>query len=146
METQNKVFINRKFNCAASDLFEWLIQPGLIAKWFGPKHWSVGAVQTDTRIGGKYSIELIKSDSQKFFVVGEYLEINAPNTLVFSFQYQGSSSNPPDSTIKINITELSETKSQLSFTQDFVSTPPDFHKRTEAWEAMFQLLESLINS
>lgn len=144
MTTQNKIYIERQFNCSPAKLFEWLVQPKRIAQWFGPRHLSVGKVQTDVRVGGKYSIELHEQNRPPVSIVGEYLEINAPNTLVFSLRYQGVATTPPESLVKMKITNMSEGVSRLLFTQEFVSMPADMDRRTEAWVHMFRLLEKLI--
>lgn len=144
MATQNKIYIKRQFNCSPAKLFDWLVQPNLIAQWFGPKHLSVESVQTDLRVGGQYAIALLKPDQQQLTIAGEYLEIKAPNSLVFSLQYQGLPSTPPDSIVKMDISALAEGVSQLLFTQEFVTLPLDMDRRTAAWEYMFQLLEGLL--
>ena len=144
METANKIFINRKFNCSASQLFDWLVQPSLIAQWFGPKHLSTGEVQTDIQVGGDYSIELKKSNDQNFFIEGTYIEINAPDLLVFTLHYQGLASPPPSSTVKIKLEGLNPNQSLLTLNQDFEHTPSDMDSRTKAWEHMFQLLANLV--
>ncbi len=141
MEVANKIFINRKFNCLATELFDWLVRPELIAKWFGPKHLSVGIVKTNLRIGGKYSIELKKSDDKSFFIEGEYIEIDAPNKLIFSFRYRGLPFQPPDSIVKIDIKSISDSETHLSLVQDFVTVPSDIENRTRSWEYMFGVLE-----
>ena len=145
METANKIFINRKFNCSASQLFDWLVKPSLIVQWFGPKHLSIGAVQTDLQLGGNYSIELLKPNDQNFFIKGKYIEINAPDLLVFTFQYIGLSIAPPNSIVKIKIEELNQNESLLTLTQDFEHTPSDMDSRTKAWEHMFLILANQIN-
>ncbi len=133
----NKVFIQRKFKCSAATLFDWMIRAELIAQWFGPKNWTVGEVVIEPKTGGKYSIELRNNDKY-FFVVGEYKEIKAPHTLVFSLEYRDYHLNPPYSIVNINIRALSENESMLSFIQDFETIPDDFEKRAEAWKYMLQ--------
>ena len=146
METYNKVFVSRRFNCSKSELFDWLVQPELITRWFGPKQLSIGSVQTDIRIGGKYSIELKKSGDENFFIEGEYVEVNVPDELAFTFQYRGLAASPPKSIVKIKLEELAENKSLLSLTQDFEFTPSDINSRTKSWEHMFQTLEQQIKT
>ena len=146
METRNKVFVKRNFACSVSDLFNWLVQPELIAKWFGPKHYQVGVVYTDLQVGGRYSIELKKSDRQNFTVEGEYLEVNAPHNLSFTFQYKGLPSRSPKSVVKIQIAEVTPQESSLSLVQDFEWVPSNMEARTEAWEYMLQLLDDNISS
>jgi len=144
MEVANKIFINRKFNCSSTELFDWLVRPELIAKWSGPKHLSVGMVESDLRIGGKYSIELIKSDDQNFFIEGKYIELKEPTKLVFSFRYRGLPSQPPDSIVKITIKSTSDSEAHLFLVQDFVTVPADMENRTKSWEYMFGVLEEEI--
>ena len=55
METYNKVFVSRRFNCSKSELFDWLVRPELITKWFGPKQLSIGSVQTGKVSDGSHS-------------------------------------------------------------------------------------------
>lgn len=140
METLNKIFVKRKFNCSANDLFNWLSQPELIVQWFGPKHLSVDLVNTDIRLGGKYSIQLTKPNNKHFFIQGTYLEIDRPFSLVFSFRYEGLPSSPPESIVKISIEAISEDESQLFLSQNFVSLPVDMENRKKSWEYMFEVL------
>lgn len=146
MEMPNKIFINRRFKCSKSELFDWLVQPDLITKWFGPKHLSIGTVKMDVRIGGKYSFELKKSHDQNFFIEGKYIEVNTPDALVFTLEYRGLTASPPKSIVKIKFKELSGNESFLSLTQDFELIPSDMSKRAKAWEYMLQTLEEQINA
>lgn len=142
METANTIYINRKFNCPKLELFEWLTKPQLIAQWFGPKRLSVGHVQTDLKIGGEYRIELLKADGQHFFILGAYQKISRPDQLVFSFKYEGLSSAPPESLVKITIEEITPKQSHLYLMQEFKTIPTDMESRTAAWNAMFSELEN----
>ena len=144
METVNKIIVSRKFNCPPAELFDWLIQPGLIVQWFGPKHLSIGAVQTDIRVDGNYSIELINADQKSFYIKGKYIEISKPAYLVFTFQYFGLPSAPPDSLVKIKLEKIAQNQSLLTLIQDFKHTPSDMDSRTKAWEQMLQNLEIVI--
>lgn len=144
METVNKIYIKRDFACNPNELFRYLIQPDLIAKWFGPKHTVVGAVSMDVRVNGSYSIELIKPDNKNFFIVGSYIEIDKPSRLVFSFQYQGLPSSPPESRVEITIKADGSGNSKLLLTQQFEVMPADMENRTVAWNNMLTKLGSLI--
>ncbi|MEO9802608.1 MAG: SRPBCC domain-containing protein [Reichenbachiella sp.] len=144
MEHPNKVYVNRKFNCSATQLFDWLIKPELIAQWFGPKDWSVENIQTDVKVGGQFSIELRRSDSRKFFLKGKYIEIKPPTNLVFSFHYIGLSPAPPDSMITIRFKQLAPNESQLFLTQEFESMPQDMATRIAAWQHMLETLGQLV--
>lgn len=145
MISPNKVYVNRLFNCATSDLFKWLVKPELIIQWFGPNQLFVVNVKTDVRVGGKYSIELKKNSSLNFFITGEYMKIASPYELEYTSLYEGLSNTPPQSTINIKIEELPNSQSQLFLVQEFELIPSDMAKRTKAWEHMFDTLRKNID-
>ncbi|MGI9542370.1 MAG: SRPBCC family protein [Cyclobacteriaceae bacterium] len=145
MQSGNSVFVSRRFNCSVGELFDWLVQPRLIAQWFGPKLWSVKRVHTDIRVGGRYSIELTKPDNQNFFIEGEYSEINAPYSISFTLMYIGLSSTPPKSVVKIKLEGITPNESLLTLTQEFEHLPSDLEHRTKAWEHMLKMLSKLLH-
>ncbi len=144
MKVQNNIYLNRRFNCPASELFEWLVQAELIAKWFGPQGFSVKTAQTAVAVGGKYSIELVKHDQTGFTVKGEYIKVNRPRNLEFSLYYEGLANKPPKSIVSIQLIELSPRESELIFSQKFEFTPSDIENRAAAWEYMFGVLKEQI--
>ena len=146
MTTQNKIYVNRKFNCAQSTLFEWLTNPQLIAQWFGPKQLTIGKVESDVQIGGNYSIELQKPNGQNIYIEGEYLELNSPENLTYTFVYRGMPTPPPDSTVKIILESISEKETQLNLIQEFVVAPSNMENRTENWNRMFTLLNEKVSA
>ncbi len=143
MIEKHKVFINRTFNCSVHDLFQWLIEPKLIAMWFGPKNLTVGAVESNPVVSGEYSIELIKPDGSHFFIKGEYIEIDKPSKLAFSFNYIGLKNAAPESVVHMNLEAVTNEKSSLSFVQQFELEPHDMETRTETWNMMFGKLSEL---
>ncbi|NQY08864.1 MAG: SRPBCC domain-containing protein [Flavobacteriales bacterium] len=144
MKTSNTVYVSREFNCTKSKLFEWITQPDLISKWFGPKHLSVKNVTNELRVNGNYNIEMIKPDGSTFIIGGKYLEIEEPNKLKFSFAYVGLAETPPESTVEIILEEINATQTKLSLIQKFETVPADMENRTKAWEGMFFKLTGLI--
>ncbi len=141
---QSKVVVNRVFNCSSSDLFNWLIQPELLAQWFGPRQLKVGEVSVDLRVGGELSVELIKPMGDRFLIKGLYTRIEAPNLLVYDYGYEGLESAPPDSTVTIKINDLGIGKCELNLTQEINQAADEMSDREAAWNGMFNHLEELI--
>ncbi len=140
MEQINSVYVNRKFNCSVERLFEWMVEPTLICQWFGPQNIRLINADIDLNIGGKLCFELEKPNGERFFIAGEYLEIESPNKLQFSFAYRGLPNSPPASIVIITISPIDSNIAQLSLVQKFSSTPKDIARRTEAWKNMFNRL------
>ena len=135
------MYLNRVFNCSVEALFQWMVDPVLLAQWFGPKHLAVGQIENVLEEGGPYRIELRKVNENSFFIEGEYLKIKKPHQLVFSYHYRGLKNPPPDSIVEISLLPLGDKQTKLSLIQRFSSVPLDLDTRTQAWEYMFSILE-----
>ncbi len=143
MTSKNKVYVQRTFKCNQRELFEWLTKPELIAQWFGPEGFSVGEVKCDLVTGGSYSIDL-KSDRTSFTVTGEYIEIEAPKLLSFSYRYIGVEGRPP-STVTFKVSKIDDGNSELHMVQEFEIETPDFATRSKAWNFMLDRLVNLVS-
>ncbi|MEK6155294.1 SRPBCC domain-containing protein [Flavobacteriaceae bacterium 3-367] len=144
--TVNNIYVDRVFKCSVRELFNWITEPKLLAKWFGPQHVSVGHVTANVKVGGSYQIELLKSHGGCFLIEGDYLEIERPYKLRFSFKYKGIKNPPPDSMVKITIKEIDSSTSNLSLVQEFETTPPDMENRTKAWRHMLGRLSKEVKA
>lgn len=86
--------IERTFEASQEDVFNAFTQPEIMSQWFHPFPKGKSKVEADFRVGGKYRIEMqpetdIEPDEacseNEFVHYGEYLEIDEPNRLVFSW-------------------------------------------------------------
>ena len=146
MESPNKVYLSREFNCSPQHLFDWLIKPERIAQWFGPKHLKAGKIHIDARVGGKYAVELWRPDGTSVIVEGVYREIDPPHHLIFDLQYQTQTGSAPPSLVSFHLEQIEENKTRLSLVQSFETIPLDMPLRTQAWEHMLGELERLTGS
>ncbi len=144
MGSDNKVYVERMFECAPEALFEWLTKPELIAQWFGPEGFSTGRIKNTIEEGGSYQIELRKNGKVVFEIYGEYVEINKPIGIKFTYTYNGLDNPPPPSVVQFRIFEAKSGQAMLSMLQEFEVETPDFATRTKAWKFMFERLFQLI--
>ncbi|WP_411030131.1 SRPBCC family protein [Spongiimicrobium sp. 3-5] len=142
--TTTSVYVQREFECTPKELFRWISDPNSLAQWFGPKQLKVGAVEMDVRVGGTYSIELLRPDNTGFYIKGHYTEIEQDHKLTFTFEYYGIDNKPPNSLVKIYIEEITTSASRLSLEQKFVTMSTDMENRSAAWRYMMEQLHLLI--
>lgn len=91
--------IERSFDAPPEQVFAAFTQPELMAKWFFGFPQGSARVTADLRVGGKYSIEMFASPSAEPGSNcncgssephhGEYLEIEPPHRLVFTWIKNG---------------------------------------------------------
>jgi uncharacterized protein YndB with AHSA1/START domain len=62
-----------------------------LKRWFAPSEaFKTPRVEVDLKVGGHYLIHMITPEGTDHIVVGKYLEIKAPEKLVYSWAWQGS--------------------------------------------------------
>jgi uncharacterized protein YndB with AHSA1/START domain len=79
----SSVEIRRLLPHPAEEVFRWWTEPGLLERWMSP----IGSVtaQVDLRVGGRFTI-VMKDGPVKIEHRGEYLEIDPPRRLVFTWE------------------------------------------------------------
>jgi uncharacterized protein YndB with AHSA1/START domain len=123
---------------------EWL-DPGALADWMCPRPARCRGVESEPRLGGRLRID-IEDGGTQFWVSGEYLVLDRPSRLSFSW----SCSTWPDPGLKSVVNVLLEPREneQTLMTIEHTLLPPDLvgqHER--GWTAIArQLAEELAPS
>ncbi len=86
--------IKRVFATDRLTLFEALTRPEIMAEWFYGMEEGRAEVDSDFRVGGKYEIRMYKADGEEsgcaeYAPHGEFLEIDAPSKVVFTWISEG---------------------------------------------------------
>ena len=92
--------IDRELTIAArpETVFAYLVEPDKMVRWMGR------TAELDPRPGGLYRIDYNGSD----IVRGEFLEVDPPRRVVFSWGWEepGSSTPPGSSTVEVTLTPV----------------------------------------
>ena len=123
---------------------EWL-DPGALADWMCPRPARCRGVESEPRLGGRLRID-IEDGGTEYWVSGEYLVLDRPSRLSFSW----SCSTWPDPGLKsvVNVQLEPRENQQTLMTIEHTLLPPDLvdeHER--GWAAIAQqLAEELAGS
>jgi len=136
------VRVTRRFNASPGRVFDAWLDPGAIGRWmFGPalREEEVGRISLDARIGGSFSF-VVRRQGEEIDHVGEYLEIDRPRRLVFTWGIaQGDSSR-----VIVDIVPL-KTGCELTLTHELHPDWADYASRTEAgWTKMLDALAATL--
>lgn len=98
------VKVERLFDFPPQAVFDAWLDPSAVGRWlFHAPDGVAKKVEIDARVGGKYEIAERRADGLARHV-GEYLEIDRPRKLVFTFAYIGPAfENAPTTTITVDI-------------------------------------------
>ena len=131
--------IVRRFAATAERVFDAWLDPERAALWlFTAPGREAHSMQNDPRVGGHWVIT-DRRDGVEYKALGEYVEIDRPRRLVFTF---GMPQFSPDfNRVTVEIAPDGE-GCLMSVTQEGV--PSDDHPDTrEGWEEMFVMLDAV---
>lgn len=74
-----------------ADVYSVLTDPKELARWWGPRGFTVPSVEFDPRVGAGYRIAMQPPEGDLFQLTGEFREVDPPARLAFSFRW-----DPPD--------------------------------------------------
>ncbi|GGE12218.1 hypothetical protein GCM10011571_12010 [Marinithermofilum abyssi] len=145
-ESHVNVRVTRQFSVSPERVFDAWLDPVMIGKWmFGPaypeREEEVVCISLDPRVGGSFSF-VVRRQGQEIDHVGEYLEIDRPRRLVFTWGVAGEEGS---SRVIIDIVPL-EKGCELTLTHELHQDWADYVSRTEnAWTKMLDVLAATLS-
>ena len=109
----------RRLDARPSIVFDALITPEGIARWWGPDDGPVLVAETDPRVGGRFRVRFRMLDGSEHECSGEYLEVVKPERLSMTWRWTGGIEDPGESHLAFTLravasgTELTLTHSRL---------------------------------
>ncbi|HEV3235280.1 MAG TPA: SRPBCC domain-containing protein [Candidatus Dormibacteraeota bacterium] len=90
--------VTRRLSAPAAEVFRWWTEPELLRQWMSP----VGTVEAevDLRVGGAFRI-VMRGDGVEIDHVGEYIEVEPPRRLVFTWSSRFTGSKPSVVTVEL---------------------------------------------
>jgi uncharacterized protein YndB with AHSA1/START domain len=124
-------------------VFEAWSRPEALSRWFVVEpSWRARATN-DFRVGGGYRVEMRRDDGTIFVAFGEYLEIDPPRRLVFTW----SSAAPPvrRSVVTIELAPAGAA-TELTLTHDLLPDSPEGRAHAIGWDGSLSSLERHLSS
>jgi len=112
--TELTLNISKIIHAPIEKVFDAWLNPIMLSKFMTPMPGMPESdVENDARQGGSFTIIMHVGD-EKLPHTGEYLEINRPNKLVFTW---ASHHSPDDSRVTLNFTRIDDHKTEVSLSQ-----------------------------
>jgi uncharacterized protein YndB with AHSA1/START domain len=139
-ESRAAVRVTRHFTAAPERVFDAWLDPATAGRWlFATPTGQMVRVEIEPRVGGRF-IFVDRRDGQDVEHVGEYLAIERPRRLVFSFGVPLYSAEMTRVTVEIT---PAETGCDLTLTHEGVL--PDYAERTAGgWTMILGRLEAAV--
>ena len=143
-QTHCRLQLTRELAASPDTLFDYFTNPEHLSNWFAPTDDMRTEVRKlDLEIGGSYEIAMINRETaQAHVVVGEYLEIDRPNKLVYSWQWQTESDNEIS---QVTVTfKPNGDKTLLEITHEQFATQESRDKHGQGWNGCLNRLETAV--
>lgn len=92
----------RTFPVRRPRLYECFADAALLAKWWGPRGFTIPSIEFTPSAGAGYRIEMQPQGGEAFELRGTFRTVEAPSRLAFSFEWV-----PPDPDDQETLAELS---------------------------------------
>ena len=89
VKKERTLFITRVFDAPRSRVFAAWTSAEHLARWFGPKHFTVPSCETDPRPGGAFHVCMRSPAGHDFWVRGAFRELVVPERLVIVCTAEG---------------------------------------------------------
>lgn len=138
--------MRRVFRAPRSAVFRALSDPQELARWFGPDGFSIPGVESDLRPGGGYRIAMQPPEGDVFYLVGEYLEVDPPERLSYTFRWEDPDPEDRETVVTLLLRDVGGTSAELVFRQGDFASEPRRALHEEGWTQSLDKLEELMSA
>jgi uncharacterized protein YndB with AHSA1/START domain len=116
-----------------------------LAKWWGPEGFTTPSLEFDLRVGETYRIEMQPPEGDRFYLTGEFREVDPPARLSFTFVWEDPDPDDVETLVSLSFRELGDS-TEVAFTQGSFKTEARRALHRDGWTDSFDKLERLISA
>ena len=132
----------RRIKARPSIVFDALVTPDGIARWWGPDAGPVLFAESDVRVGGRFKVRFRLLDGTEHESTGEYLEIAKPERVEMTWRWTTGGADPGESRIEIALRPIAE-GTELTFTHSRLQDEESARSHKGGWSGALDKLEAI---
>ena len=126
-------------------VFAAFTDPDELAKWWGPEGFTVPSLQFDAKVGARYRIEMQPPEGDRFYLTGEFREVDPPARLAYTFAWEDPDPDDVETLVALSFRDLGES-TEIGFTQGRFKTEARRALHRDGWTDSFVKLEQVISA
>lgn len=130
----------RRIAARPSIVFDALITPEGLSRWWGPDAGPVLVAETDARVGGSFRVRFRTFDGSEHECFGEYSEIARPERFAMSWRWLVGSEDPGESFLEFDLRAVPE-GTELTLTHSRLFDEQTCRSHQEGWSGSLDKLE-----
>lgn len=126
-------------------IFRALTEPDALATWWGPAGFTTPEIELDLNVGGGYRFGMQPPDAELFHLAGEFLEIDPPSLLVYTFRWEEPDPDDQQTVVRLSLDAIGDV-TEVSLTQGDFLTEARLALHRDGWTDSFVKLREFIES
>ncbi|WP_372527337.1 SRPBCC domain-containing protein [Piscinibacter sp.] len=138
--------LSRFIRAPREKVFDAFVNEALMSAWQCPRGMSVASARADARVDGPWRIEMRSREGTRFVVGGHYKQLQRPERLVYTWQWEGDSPRMPNVQTLIEIDFIAKdggTEMRMRHSGFPAAAARDAH--SHGWSSCFNRLNDLLD-
>jgi len=136
--------IERVLPATVETVFRACVDPGELAKWWGPAGFTIPSLSFPARVGAGYRIEMQPPTGDPFALVGEFQLVDPPTGLAYTFRWEDPDPDDVETLVRLSFRDLGEA-TEVSLSQGSFQTDARLELHRGGWTDSFDKLERLLS-
>jgi len=124
-------------------VFRFFSEADELARWWGPNGFRTPSLEFDPRVGERYRIEMHPPDADRFFLTGEFREVDPPARLAYTFVWENPNPDDVENLVTLSFRDLGES-TEVALEQGPFKTEARRALHRDGWTDSFDKLERLV--
>jgi uncharacterized protein YndB with AHSA1/START domain len=126
-----------------ADIWRAMTVAAELAKWWGPKGFTVPELEFEPRVGGSYRIAMQPPEGDLFHLNGEFREFEPPARLAYTFVWDPPDPDDRPTVVTLSLEDAGE-HTDVSLTQGEFATEERLALHDGGWSESFEKLEEVL--
>ena len=136
--------LTRRFRASPERVFRAWTEPAALRGWWCPFGWIAGDIAIDLRVGGTFCISMVRAEGgDPVAVRGQFLEVEPPVRLVFTWRWDGAFPEMPETTVTLAL-RGSENETVLTLSHTNFTAPEPRQQHRTGWVIACNRLDRLV--
>jgi uncharacterized protein YndB with AHSA1/START domain len=137
--------IERVLPAAPAVVFNTFVDPGELARWWGPAGFTIPSLSFLARVGGGYRIEMQPPTGDPFALTGEFQEVDPSALLTYTFRWEDPDPDDVETLVRLSFRDLGDS-TEVSLAQGIFKTEARLALHRDGWTDSFDKLERLLST
>jgi uncharacterized protein YndB with AHSA1/START domain len=139
--------MERIFNGPAQAVFDAWTSAEVLRRWWpAGSDWETPVAEVDVRVGGSLRIVMRSPDGEHFGGGGEYLEIDPPERLVFTWTWDGHEGHEGTQLVEVEFSEREDGTTSVTLTNRGLPDEESKRSHRAGWDASFANLDRVLGA